>query len=82
MSSTYEKHLIFKLKLGIFSMHIRHIKQKLNETFVCIVTKPGSIFWNMEYFGILHILEYGIFWNYTIQIISKTYFGYRYHVIK
>ena len=34
-----------------------------NEAFVHIVTKPSSIFWNLEYSVIWNILEYGICWN-------------------
>ena len=34
-----------------------------NETFLYVYTKPNSVSWNMEYFGLWNISEYGIFWN-------------------
>ena len=87
MRSTYEMYPISNLTLEKFSKHINHIKEKINETFVRIVTKLISIFWNMEYFEIRNILEYGIFWNIEnfgigkfsnniIQNISKNYLSY------
>ena len=65
MSSTYEMYWNFRLPLETFAKNICHIKDKVNETLVLIVTKP-----------IFHILEYGIFRNMAYFGICNTkYFG-------